>query len=103
MKLSINNAIVGSDGTPEWIQLIPAGEFSGRDGRGPYILADPDEVIENTRSLDMEAGLPIDYDHASEHAATEGSPAPAAGWIVDLAARAGAVWGKKAWKPPRRN
>lgn len=21
---------------PEWVQLIPAGSFSGRDGRGPY-------------------------------------------------------------------
>jgi phage I-like protein len=24
---------------PEWIELIPAGEFTGRDGRGPFRLS----------------------------------------------------------------
>jgi hypothetical protein len=85
---------------PEWIELIPAGEFEGRDGRGPYRLDDPSEVIAATRSLRMEAGLPIDYDHATDLAAPEGRPAPAAGWIREFSARQGALWGRVEWTGP---
>jgi hypothetical protein len=47
---------------PEWIQLVPAGSFHGRDGRGPYLLSDPEAVIAATNALRMRAGIPIDYD-----------------------------------------
>ena len=83
--------------TPEWIELIPAGEFKGRDGRGPYCLDDPAKVIEATRALQMDAGQPIDYDHATDLGAPSGRPAPAAGWIKELAVRAGALWGRVEW------
>ena len=63
---------------PEWIELLPAGVFYGRDGRGPFRLDDPDAVIESTDALQMNAGLPIDYDHATDFGAPEGRPAPAA-------------------------
>ncbi|MDO8433518.1 MAG: phage protease [Candidatus Binatus sp.] len=87
----------GAGAAPEWIELLPAGEFHGRDGRGPFRLADPGEVIESTVALGMKAGLPIDYDHATDFAAPEGRPAPAAGWIRELHARAGAIWGRVEW------
>jgi len=64
---------------PEWIQLIPAGSFHGRDGRGPYVLSDPPAVIAATNALRMKAGIPIDYDHAIDFGAPQGAPAPAAG------------------------
>ena len=82
---------------PEWIELLPAGVFYGRDGRGPFRLDDPGAVIESTRALQMSAGLPIDYDHATDFGAPEGRPAPAAGWIRELEVRAGALWGRVEW------
>jgi phage I-like protein len=82
---------------PEWIELVPAGKFSGRDGRGPYYLEHPEEVIKATQALQLDAGLPIDYDHATDLAAPQGQPAPAAGWIKELVARDGGLWGRVEW------
>ncbi|MGA6971080.1 MAG: phage protease [Candidatus Binatus sp.] len=82
---------------PEWIELLPAGVFHGRDGRGPFRLDDPGAVIASTTALQMNAGLPIDYDHATDFGAPEGRPAPAAGWIRELEVRGGAVWGRVEW------
>lgn len=82
---------------PDWIELLPAGVFNGRDGRGPFLVEDPANVIAATRALAMAAGLPIDYDHATDFGAPAGRPAPAAGWIVAFAVRAGAVWGRVEW------
>src|SRR5579863_8508686 len=82
---------------PEWIELLPAGVFFGRDGRGPFRLDDPAAVIASTTALQMNAGLPIDYDHATDFGAPEGRRAPAAGWIRELAVRAGALWGRVEW------
>lgn len=93
----LENADALSITPPEWVMLIPAGEFCGRDGRGPFRLADPAAVIVATSELDMPAGLPIDYDHATDFAAPKGRPAPAAGWIRELAARDGALWGRVDW------
>lgn len=97
-ELSVHGAAMAEEGTPpEWIELVPAGEFRGRDGRGPFRLKSPEAVIAATRGLGMEAGIPIDYDHATDFAAPEGRPAPAAGWIRKLEARDGAIWGLAEW------
>ena len=48
-------------------------------------------------ALKLDAGIPIDYDHAIDFAAPEGRPAPAAGWIKELEAREGALWGRVEW------
>lgn len=80
-----------------WIELLPAGVFHGRDGRGPFRLDDPQSVVAATQGLKMGAGLPIDYDHATDFAAPQGRPAPAAGWIRALEVRAGAIWGRVEW------
>ena len=99
-RLAVHGAALAGDGAPpEWIALLPAGVFNGRDGRGPYRLADPAGVIAATQGLGMRAGIPIDYDHATDLAAPEGRPAPAAGWIRELAAREGAIWGRVEWTP----
>ncbi len=82
---------------PDWIELLPAGVFNGRDGRGPFRVEDAADVIAASRALAMAAGLPIDYDHATDFGAPAGRPAPAAGWIVEFAVRAGAVWGRVEW------
>ena len=87
----------GAAAAPEWIELLPAGVFYGRDGRGPFRLDDPAAVIESTIAMQMNAGIPIDYDHATDFGAPEGRPAPAAGWIRELEVRGGAVWGRVEW------
>lgn len=84
---------------PEWIHLVPAGEFSGADGRGPYVLADPQAVIERS----MKAGkLCLDECHATDLAAPDGRPAPARGWIVEMQARPDGLWGRVEWTPAGR-
>lgn len=100
-RLAVHGAALAEDGAPpEWIELLPAGAFNGRDGRGPYRLADPAGVIAATRALGLRAGIPIDYEHATDLAAPQGRPAPAAGWIRELAVRDGAIWGRVEWTPP---
>jgi phage I-like protein len=96
---AIEDADLSSSAPPQWVMLIPAGEFSGRDGRGPFRLADPARVIAATDALGLTAGVPIDYDHATDFAAPKGRPAPAAGWIRELAERDGALWGRVEWTP----
>jgi len=79
---------------PEWVELIPAGTFSGRDGRGPYTL-DVAAVLDAFSKAGVD--LPIDYDHQTLAAADKTGPVPAAGWITALESRDGALWGRVRW------
>lgn len=81
---------------PDWMQLFPTGTFSGRDGRGPY-TCDPVSVVAQTRAHNGPLDIPVDYDHQLEFSAVNGQPAPAAGWITALEARADGVWGRVEW------
>jgi hypothetical protein len=82
---------------PKWVELLPAGEFRGKDGRGPFFNRAPRQVIAATLALGMNAGLPIDLDHATDFAAPQGRPAPAVGWIREFQIRNGAIWGRVEW------
>lgn len=84
---------------PEWIELIPAGEFAGRDQRR-FVNDQPDQVVAAFRA--HKAALPVDIEHASELKATIGEAAPAQGWVEDMDVRAGAVWGRIEWNDPGR-
>lgn len=85
---------LASGDVPEWVELIPAGQFYGRDGRGPYFL-NADAVQQAFASWAMP--LAIDYEHQAFNALENGQPAPAAGWINALEVRTGAMWGKVEW------
>ncbi|GBQ15233.1 hypothetical protein CFR78_04255 [Komagataeibacter rhaeticus] len=96
--LHYHTALPGLDNgkVPDWVHLLPAGEFSGADGRGPYRVSDARALI--THSMQAEGGkLPIDENHATDHALVSGGPAPAVGWIVELQARADGIWGRVDW------
>lgn len=94
------NVELPDDGTvPEWVELIPAEQVAGRDGRA-WFNDQPDEVI--ARSTDPSRDIPIDWEHATEIRAPEGEPAPAAAWIVALENRDGAIWGQVQWTPRGR-
>lgn len=81
---------------PEWLHLVPSGTFKGRDGRGPFHLNNPQEVI--TRSMqEMGGKLVIDENHSTDLAAPNGGSSPALGWIVELQSRANGIWGRVEW------
>lgn len=90
----------GADEAPEWVHLLPAGEFRGVDGRGPYRLRDAAKVITTTAAM---AGgklrLPLDENHAIDHAMRTGQSSPARGWVVELQARQDGIWGRVEWTP----
>lgn len=85
------------EGAPEWVHLIPAGHFKGRDGRGPYDLADAKAVLAESEAAGLEPV--IDYDHQTDLSAIKGvgGTAPAAGWIKQMEARADGIWAKVEW------
>ena len=92
----------GAAGDEQWVQLAPLGQFQGRDGRGPYAIADreaAEAVIHASLRFHGEADIVIDYDHQSDFAAIQGvgGTAPAAGWITELQARNDGLWGRVEW------
>lgn len=93
--VELNLAAAEAGGT--WVHLMPAGTFSGRDGRGPYVLSDPEKVIAASQAARMD--LVVDYDHQTDLAAVRGvgGTAPAAGWLKELQARADGIWGLVEW------
>lgn len=82
---------------PQWVELIPAGPtVSGRDGRDWLFDTDAQQFVLSSfvgRGID----LPIDWEHATQHRAPKGEPAPASGWIKQLEIRDGALWGQVDW------
>lgn len=84
---------------PAEFRLLPLGHFSAADGSGR-----PVEVPGNRWLLDAAGAARlsaastratrrvIDFEHQTLNAATNGQPAPAAGWIGGLEARADGLW-----------
>lgn len=91
-------AIAAAGGAvPEWVHLLPAGpDIVGRDGR-VWRMPDAAAVVRATLSAEPSPVLHIDYEHASETRAPAGEPAPAAGWIEELEARADGIWARVEW------
>lgn len=95
MQLPAASADAG-DAAPNWIHLVPAGTFKGRDGRGPYAVTNAAAVIAASQD-----GLPLVIDEV--HATDIGAPAaPARGWIEELQARNDGIWGRVSWTPTGR-
>jgi phage I-like protein len=90
------SAEVAADG---WVQLLPAGKWHGRDGRGPYSLEDAQAVV--TRSMAQGMDLPVDRDHATD-LGPAGAPNPAMGWVREMQARDDGIWGRVEWTPVGR-
>lgn len=89
----------GDKGIPDLVQLLPPGEFSGRDGRGPY-RADTATILQAFAKWGMP--LAIDYDHQGLFVKDNGAPAPAAGWVQRLISNAQGLWGKVDWTAKAR-
>ena len=102
--LSAHTALLPTDVPAEgtWIQLLPAGEVRGRDGRGPYLVGDRaamEAIVAATVERARATDLCVDYDHQAIFAAVPGvgGNAPAAGWIKDLQVRDDGIWGRVEW------
>lgn len=79
---------------PDWVQLTPPGpRILGRDGRW-WTLTDPAAVAARFNPAKEPQ---IDIEHSSQLQAPQGLPAPAVGWIKEIAVRDGALWGRVEW------
>jgi phage I-like protein len=97
------DATSSEDGNPgQWLMLMPAGSFSGRDGRGPWSINGADEMRQVIAATELRAGsaeLVVDYDHQTQFSAVPGvgGLAPAAGWIKQFDARPDGLYGRVEW------
>lgn len=89
-----------------WAQLLPAGEFKARDGRpGPGKAWRIDDAAGARLAAELgtiAAATPIsiDYEHQTILAASNGQPAPAAGWMLAFEWRSGeGLFAKVDWTP----
>lgn len=88
------------------VQLLPFGDpIIGRDGRGPYRLADAahaQAVIDTTLAVQRGTDLFIDYDHQSVLAVPKGGTARAAGWVKSLSVEADGIHAQVEWTAAAR-
>lgn len=77
----------------EPIKLLPAGEFRTRDGRpaecAAWVLDSANAAVLVAAAAAQKTLSVIDYEHQTLNAATNGKPAPAAGWYRELEWREG--------------
>lgn len=86
---------LNAEAAPDWIELIPAGpNVVGADGRS-WRMEDPSGLADAFNQAARPA--PLDWEHAGLLRGAKGERAPAAGWIEQLDARNGAIWGRVSW------
>lgn len=84
---------------PEWVMLWPQGRLVvGKDKRS-FVIHDPEAIIAATQPR---LPLLVDYEHDFD-LRRPGDDTPAAGWIVELEVRDGAIWGRVEWTPKAEN
>lgn len=98
LTISLHLAETTEDGK-QWVHLLPAGVFTGIDGRGPYDATDAEGIILRSRERAGERKIVVDYNQGTELRAPKGEPSPAAGWIVGMQARQDGVYGLVEWTP----
>ncbi|WP_154964248.1 phage protease [Klebsiella grimontii] len=81
---------------PEWLPMIPAGTFTGRDGR-TWVNDNPSEFISTSFRYPT---LPFDVEHSTELLGPKGEEAPAYAWIDAMRINAdGSIDGHIEWTP----
>lgn len=89
-------------GSGGWQRILPAGEFSARDGRGPFVVGDRaamERIVAESRAYHGETDMVVDYDHQSLAVmeAGSGKTAKAAGWVKGLEIRDDGIWADIKW------
>lgn len=80
---------------PEWVHLVPRGQFGARDGRGPWRYGNAQDLI--TASFAARKRIHIDLNHSTETAAKQGLEAPAVGYVTEMEERTDGIWGRVDW------
>lgn len=96
LHIALNVQEITSD--TKRVRLVPIGAVSGRDGR-QWINDNPEQVVHQTQALNKGVDIVVDVEHASEHKAPKGDPAPAVGWIkpTSLQIEDGHITGEIIW------
>ncbi|EFO31669.1 putative prophage MuSo2 protein [Roseibium sp. TrichSKD4] len=74
---------------PEWVQIMPRGKVTCRDGR--TFKFEPDRLVERFEAEGID--IPIDLDHGISN----GTSPDAVGWIKELQARAEGLFARVEW------
>ncbi len=86
---------------PEWVQLMPMGTSTPRNGTPPVVIlenrAHADQVVTASAAYMGPNDMVIDYDHQTVRAPAVAGKAPAAGWIKQLQVRDDGIWGRPEW------
>lgn len=85
-------------GAPEWVHLLPEGDVTARDGR-EFKVYDPGALV--LRFQEDAVDLPIDFNHEAARPDSRG-PIPVGGWIKELKAAEGGLWGRVEWTATAR-
>lgn len=80
----------------QWVHLFRPGRTEARDGRR-FNLVDPGAVVARTLENAGTGELPVDYEHQTDYAPTNGRPAPAAGWMKRFEVRSDGIWALVQW------
>lgn len=88
---SMPNANQPQDEAGVWLPMIPAGRFTGVDGR-QWNNSDPDGVVRSFMKK-----RPFDVEHSTQLKAPNGDPAPAVGWLLKVENRNGEIWAYIEW------
>ena len=85
-----------------WQRILPAGQFSARDGRGPFVLGDRanmEAIVAATSAYHGETDIVVDYDHQALAVMEpkSGKTAKAAGWVKGVEVRDDGIWANIEW------
>lgn len=81
----------------QWVHVLPLGEFSAVDGRGPFVVNDPEKILKTTLGRAGSRKIPVDYDHQIGKTEINGQPGIAAGWFSEFEVRDNGIWGLVEW------
>ncbi|WDR00742.1 phage protease [Devosia sp. J2-20] len=87
-----------------WHKIMPAGQFQGRDGRGPFDAGDKiamQAIVDRSMARYAGSDLMVDYDHQSLWAVgpNKGGRAEASGWFKAFEVRDDGIYGQIQWTP----
>lgn len=103
LRSALNVELPDDGKAPDWVELIPAGPtVRGNDGRSWTFGEAEAQAVMSAFNTHLKE-IVMDWEHASEHRATQGLDAPASGWVKELDLRDGALWGRIDWTDKARN
>lgn len=107
-KIAFGLAALATASLPEdgqetvWLKIMPAGAFTGRDGRGPFTTGDRasmQAIVDRTLAYVAGTEVMVDYDHQSAFGVQPGvgGTAKAAGWFKAFEVRDDGIYGQVQW------